>query len=516
MPDCAMEMEDTMSRERAIEVAIIGGGIGGIGAAVHLARRGTRTFTLFEKSEGPGGTWWDNRYPGAECDIPSVLYSYSFKPHDWTRTHASQEEIQGYLESTIDEYRIRDNIRFGVGVRSAEWSDERQQYLVTLDTDERRWFDVVVSAVGMLNVPKIPDWPGIDEFNGPLFHSARWDAKAELDGKRVAVIGAGASATQVVPGLQPRVSELLSFQREPSWVAPKGDRDLTAAERTERRRFGWSRKARFDMLCAMDMGSGRGDKAVIAAQRARLEKVIDEAFADRPDLRAAMTPKFQPRCKRNVFSDVFYPALKQDNVRLVTRSVERITERGVVDDTGEEHEVDAVVLTTGFRAAEFLTTLRVTGRGGRDLHEQWGDDPQAFLGITVPNFPNLYLLYGPNTHGTVVSFVLERQAEFMARDIRRLRRSGGGSLEVRAEVDAWFQRVLQEAIEQVETWKSGCNNFYLSASGRNVVQWPWTHRRYYLWARLMRRWASIHRPATAATDAARHAVPLPIPAKEVA
>lgn len=506
-----------MPPARAIEVAIIGGGIGGIGAAVHLVRRGTRTFTVFEKSDGPGGTWWDNRYPGAECDIPSALYSYSFKPHDWTRTHASQAEIQAYLEETIDEYGIRENIRFGTAVVSAEWSDDRQQYLVSTGDGAQRWFDVVVSAVGMLNVPKIPDWPGIDTFEGPLFHSARWDPKAELDGKRVAVVGAGASATQVVPGLQPRVSELLSFQREPSWVLPKGDRDLTEAERVERRRFGWSRRTRFQMLRMMDKGSGRGDPQVIAAQRARLEKVIATAFEDRPDLRAAMTPTFQPRCKRNVFSDVFYPALKQDNVRLIARSVERITSRGIVDATGEEHEVDAVVLTTGFRAAEFLSTLRVTGRRGRDLHAQWGDDPQAFLGITVPNFPNLYLLYGPNTHGTVVSFVLERQAEYMARDVRRLRRRGGGAIEVRPEADAWFQRVLQEAIDEVETWKSGCNNFYLSASGRNVVQWPWSHRRYYVWTRLLRRVSSLYRPSTPESEMARSiAAGLPTPAEEVA
>jgi cation diffusion facilitator CzcD-associated flavoprotein CzcO len=494
-------------RRRAIEVAIIGGGIGGIGAAVHLARRGTRTFTVFEKSEGPGGTWWDNRYPGAECDIPSALYSYSFKPHDWTRTHASQAEIQGYIEETIDEYRIRDNIRFGVGVRSAEWDEGRQQYLVTLDNGEASWFDVVVSAVGMLNVPKIPEWPGLDTFEGPLFHSARWDPKAELDGKRVAVVGAGASAVQVVPSLQPRVSELLSFQREPSWVLPKGDRDLTAAERKERRRFGWSRKTRFRMIRAMDKGHG-SDPEMIEAQRVRLTKRIDDAFADRPDLREQMTPTFQPRCKRNVFSDIYYPALAQDNVRLVSRSVERITPRGVVDATGEEHEVDAVVLTTGFRAAEFLSTLEVTGRNGADLHAQWGDDPQAFLGISVPNFPNLYLLYGPNTHGTVVSYVLERQAEYMSRDVKRLRKAGGGTLEVRPEADAWFQRVLQDAISKVSTWKSGCNNFYTSASGRNVVQWPWTHGRYYLWTRLARPFASIYTPPNPEPDP--DVVPLPV------
>ncbi|MBB3665564.1 cation diffusion facilitator CzcD-associated flavoprotein CzcO [Prauserella sediminis] len=503
-----------MSRARAIEVAIIGGGIGGIGAAVHLARRGTRTFTVFEKSEGPGGTWWDNRYPGAECDIPSALYSYSFKPHDWTRTHASQEEIQQYVEETIDDYQLREHIRFGVGVRSAEWHERRQQYLVTLDNDETHWFDVVVSAVGMLNVPKVPDWPGIETFEGPLFHSARWDPKAELDGKRVAVVGAGASATQVVPGLQPRVAELLSFQREPTWVLPKGDRDLTPEERKERRRFGWARKTRFDMIRAMDKGHG-SDPEMIEAQRKRLTARINEAFDDRPDLAEAMTPTFQPRCKRNVFSDIYYPALKQDNVRLVPRGVERITPRGVVDSTGEEHEVDAVVLTTGFRAAEFLTTVKVTGRGGTDLHDQWGLDPEAFLGISVPNFPNFYMLYGPNTHGTVVSFVLERQAEYVAKDVRRLRKRGGGTLEVRPEANAWFQRVLQEAISKVETWKSGCNNFYTSASGKNVVQWPWTHQRYYAWTVLARRFASIHRPATAETRAARTAI-VPLPQQEEA
>lgn len=490
------------ARTRTIDIAIIGAGIGGIAAAANLVRRGIRSFTIFEKSDGPGGTWWHNRYPGAECDVPSALYSYSFKPHDWSRTHARQAEIQSYLEETIDEFGIRPNLRLGVGVESAEWDDERQQYLVTTTTGETRWFDVVVSAVGMLNVPKIPDWPGMDSFAGPLFHSARWDPAADIDGKRVAVVGAGASAAQVVPGLQPHVEELLSFQREPGWVLPKGDRDYTSSERTELNRFGRRRLARWKVFRAMDKG-GRGDPDIVAAQRKRLTARIAAQFPDRPDLRDALTPAFQPRCKRNVLSDVFHAALLEPNVRLITRSVERITPRGVVDDRGEEHEVDAVVLTTGFQAANFLSTLRITGRGGRDLHKEWGDDPRAFLGITVPGFPNFYVLYGPNTHGTVVSFVLERQAEFVARDVRRLRRAGGGTIEVRPEADAWYQRVLQEAVEAVETWKSGCHNFYLSASGRNVVQWPWTHRKYHFWARTLRRWSSSYRPLTRAALSAR-------------
>lgn len=488
---------------RSVSVAIIGAGLGGVGVAVNLVRRGIRSFTVFEKSRGAGGTWWDNRYPGAECDVPSALYSYSFKLHDWSRTHAPHAEIQAYVEETIDDFGIRSNFRFGIGVERADWDDERLQYLVTLDNGETHWFDVVVSAVGMLNVPKIPDWPGLESFEGPLFHSARWDQTADLDGKRVAVVGGGASAAQVVPSLQPRVGELLSFQREPGWVLPKGDRDYTPAERARLNRFGRRRLQRWKVLRAFDQGGGRGDPGVVAAQRKRLEGLIAKQFADRPDLREVLTPSFQPRCKRNVLSDTFYPALKQPNVRLMARSVERVTPRGVVDDHGEEHEVNAVVLTTGFQAVNFLSTFEVTGRGGRSIHQTWGDDPRAFLGITVTGFPNFYLLYGPNTHGTVVSFVLERQAEFVARDVRRLTRAGGGTLELKPKAEAWYQRTLHEAIDAVETWKSGCNNFYNSASGRNVVQWPWTHRRYHLWARGLRRWSSIFHPITQEALAAR-------------
>lgn len=490
------------SRSRVC-VAIIGAGFGGIGAGVNLKRRGVHDISIFEKSPGIGGTWWDNRYPGAECDVPSTLYSYSFKLHDWSRTHAPWHEIQEYLEETVDEYGLRESIRTGVGVDRAEWDDEREQYLVTLDTGEQRWFDVVISAVGMLNVPSIPEWPGRDSYTGPVFHSARWDDSVDLEGKRVAVVGAGASAAQVVPALQPRVKELLSFQREPGWVLPKGDRDYTPEERAELNRFARRRRARWALIRQFNKTGGGANTAAIAAQQKRLEKRIATEFADRPDLREALTPTFLPRCKRNVMSDIFYPALKEPNVRLITRSVERMTPRGVVDSTGEEHGVDAVVLTTGFQSVNFLSTVEITGRSGKTLRETWGDDPQAFLGITVPGFPNFYMLYGPNTHGTVVAYVLERQAEFAARDIRSLNRRGGGTIEVRPAAYRWFQRSLEQAVEAVESWKSGCNNYYLSASGRNVVQWPWTHRRYHLWGLFLRRWSSTRARLSPQAKAAR-------------
>ncbi|MFT4230250.1 MAG: NAD(P)/FAD-dependent oxidoreductase [Microbacterium sp.] len=495
-----------------ISVAIIGGGFGGIGAGVNLKRRGIHDITIFEKSPGIGGTWWDNRYPGAECDVPSALYSFSFKLHDWTRTHAPWNEIQAYLEETVDDYGLRPHIRTGVGVVRADWDDERKQYLVTLDAGEQRWFDVVVSAVGMLNVPSIPDWPGRDTFTGPVFHSARWDHSVDLEDKRIAVVGAGASAAQIVPALQPKAKELISFQREPGWVLPKGDHDYTPAERAQLNRFGRRRLARWKLIRQFNKTGGGGNVEVIAAQQKRLEARIDKEFADRPDLREALTPSFQPRCKRNVMSDIFYPSLKQPNVRLVTRYVERMTPHGVVDSAGEEYEVDAVVLTTGFQSTNFLSTLEITGRSGRTLHEVWGDDPQAFLGITVPDFPNLYILYGPNTHGTVVAYVLERQAEFAARDIRALKRLGGGTVEVRRSANDWYQRTLEEAIAAVESWKSGCHNYYLSASGRNVVQWPWTHRRYHLWGLFLRRWSSKRTRLSPRAKSARARAKTPVPA----
>lgn len=493
-----------------VTVAIIGAGFGGIAAGVNLVQRGIRSFTIFDKAAGLGGTWWHNRYPGAECDVPSALYSYSFKPHDWTRTHAGHAEIQAYLEETVDDYAMRGNLRLGTGVSRADWDDQRQQYLVTLDDGQTQWFDIVVSAVGMLNVPRIPQWPGMEEFDGPIFHSARWDPTVDLTDKRVAVVGAGASAAQVVPGLQPIVSELLSFQREPGWVLPKGDHDYTPEQRAELNRPGRRAHARAEVLELMDRGSGRGDVAVIEAQRKRLTGLLAEQFADRPDLAAALTPKFQPRCKRNVLSDKFYPALKEQNVRLITRSVERVTTNGIIDDHGEEHQVDAVVMTTGFHAVDFLSTLTVTGRGGRDLHEQWGDDPRAYLGITVPGFPNFYLLYGPNTHGTVVSYVLECQAEYVAEDAQRLVTAGGGSIEVKREVDEEFQLTLQNAIDEVETWKSGCHNFYLSASGRNVVQWPWTHERYRSDTQSLRTSSSTFSPLSQSAHLARAVEPAAI------
>lgn len=495
-----------MSRENTStpKVAIIGAGLGGIAAAVNLTKRGISTFTVFEKSAGAGGTWWDNRYPGAECDVPSALYSYSFKPHDWSRTHATQPEIQQYIDEVVDEYGFRDRMRFERGIERVGWDPDRMQHLITTDRGEDEWFDVVVSAVGMLNVPNVPSWPGMDSFKGPIFHSARWRNDVDLRGKTVAVIGAGASAAQIVPGLQPIAGKVLTFQREPGWVFPKGDKDYTPEERAALNRFGRRRRARRETLRMMDKGLKVATDPVAAeASVKRGTDYIQTIFADRPDLQSLLTPTFAPRCKRNIQSSTFYPALLQPNVELITRSVERVTEDGVVDAQGVEYPVDAIVLTTGFKAQQFLSTYEVIGRDGRSLRETWGQDPHAYLGMTVPGFPNFYIMYGPNTHGTVVSVVLEHQAEFIARDVRRLGRAGGGAIEVKTDVEAQYQEKLQRAIGNVPAWKSGCNNFYETSTGRNVVQWPWSHEEYRRYSARTRRSSSTLSRLSESSRAAR-------------
>jgi cation diffusion facilitator CzcD-associated flavoprotein CzcO len=470
-------------------VAIIGAGLGGIAQAANLVQRGLGNFVIFEKSDGPGGTWWDNRYPGAACDVPSVLYSYDFMLMDWDRTHATQAELQAYIEHVIDKFGFRDRLRTGTAVERVVWDDRTSTYeLVTSRGDTER-FNVVVSAVGMLNVPNEMTWPGLDSFAGLAFHSARWKPEYDLAGKRVAVVGAGASAAQIVPALAPVVSHLVSFQREANWVTPKNDHVLSADERQALAGLRRKRGARKRTLRAIDKGLRVGvdvnGPAALAAREAG-RAYIAKVFADRPDLAQMLTPDYPLRCKRAVVSSDFLPALTRENVQVVPRAVTAVRPHAIVDDQGADYPVDVIVMATGFQATNYLATLEVVGRDGRKIHDVWDGDPNAFLGLTVPGFPNFYMLYGPNTHGTVVSYVLERQAEFVARDVARLRRRRAGRIEVRPAAAAWYQRVLGRGLETVAAWTADCHSYYHSATGRNVTQWPWSHGRYKLWTRALR------------------------------
>jgi cation diffusion facilitator CzcD-associated flavoprotein CzcO len=459
--------------------------LGGIAAAVNLTRAGITSFTIFEQSPGPGGTWWDNTYPGAECDIDILFYSYSFQPHDWTRTHASQREIQAYVQTVIDHFELAPHIRYNTRIIEAIWDDRQHAYGIRTVAGERMRFDILISAVGLLNVPRYPDWPGLDTFRGPKFHTARWEHQHDLTGKHVAVVGTGSSAAQVVPAIAPVAGRVTMFSREPAYVLPKNERDLTP---DERRRFGsgFSRRlARAKFFLNIERGMAVRDPKS-KRQRdtvARYTRYKDETFADRPALREWASPAYPFACKRPVLSSDLYPALLRENVELVPRAVTRVTEHGVVDSDGNEHPADVLVMATGFQPWDFLKNFHLVGRAGRTIAGAWGDEPEAFLGMQVAGFPNFFMMYGPNTNFFCVTFMLERQAEYITRAIKRLIRAKATSIDVRRGVMDFYNRRVTLALSK-KTLEGDCSNYYHSASGKNVVTWPWWGSVYVLLTRI--------------------------------
>ena len=472
------------------KVVVVGAGFGGIAAGVKLKRAGVHTFTIYEASLGVGGTWWDNTYPGAEVDVPSHLYCFSFKPHHWTRTHARQPELQKYLEETVDEFGLRSHLRLGVTVGSATWDDGRHVWEVVLDDGTVDECHVLVSAVGFLNVPRAPEWPGLDDFEGARFHTARWEHQHDLTGKVVAVVGTGSSATQVVPAIQPIVERLYVFQREPGWIMPKGERDLSDDERTTFAKS-WRRKLerwRQRYLIEKNLWFGRVFRPGTKANKAREQfcrEYIDRKFADRPDLREAVTPKYPYPGKRPVLASTFYSALKKPNVELVPRGVTSVTRTGIVDADGVERSVDVIVMATGFEAADYLSRVRVVGRGGWTLQERWAGEPRAYLGITVPGYPNFFMLYGPGTNAGELVMTLESQAEYAVRAVKRMIRERVSAIEVKPFFEATWYAWLQSRMEGT-SWAT-TNNYFKSPTGKVVTQWPYGNVHYRLFTKLFGR-----------------------------
>ncbi|MFI0405580.1 flavin-containing monooxygenase [Actinomadura sp. 3N508] len=473
-----------MSGTRGPRVAIIGCGLGGIAAAVKLKKKGLTDFTVFEQSDGPGGTWWDNRYPGCEVDIASHAYSFSFLTYDWTRTHAGQEELQRYTEHVLDRFDVRRHCRFGVRVESATWDDETARYEVRLADGTAEPFEVVISCLGLLSRPRYPDWPGLDRFEGPKFHTARWEHEHELTGKRVAVVGTGSTASQVVPAIAGKAGQLYVFQRQPGWVLPKDERDFTPRERALFRRLPFVQKVRrlfmfwkFRMLFKGYNPHGRTQRKILRLCHEYLEKTVED-----PKLRAQLTPDYPWACKRPVLSTGFYPALNRPNVELVPHAVTRVTPNGIVDATGVERDIDVLVMATGFQTTKFLASLDVRGTGGVSIHDTWKDDPRAFLGITVPGYPNFFMLYGPNTNGGFsVIAQLERQAEVAARTVATMRRKRFRAVDTRpSATDRWVRWVDGQIRKNTSSSDGSCTNYYHAESGRNVTQWPKPHGEYYL------------------------------------
>ena len=472
------------------KVVVVGAGFGGIAAAVTMKRAGIHTFTIYESSLGIGGTWWDNTYPGAEVDVGSHLYCFSFKPHDWTRTHAGQPELQKYLEETVDEFGLRPHLQLGTTVESATWDDDGHVWTIRLGDGTVEHCHVLLSAVGFLNVPRYPNWPGLDDFEGPAFHAARWEHEHDLTGKVVAVVGTGSSGTQVVPAIQPIVDQLYVFQREPGWIMPKGERDFTDAERATYAKP-WRRKLerwRQRYVLERTLWNGRINRPgtrINAAREQFCRDYIARKFADRPDLREAVTPGYPYPGKRPVIASTFYSALKKDNVELVPRAVASVTRTGIVDTDGVERAVDVIVMATGFEASNYLARLGVAGRGGRVLHQHWAGEPRAYLGITVPEFPNFFMLYGPGTNAGELVLMLESQAEYAVRAIKRMIRERVTAVEVRPAFEALWYRWLQSRMEGT-SWTM-TNNYFKSPTGKVVTQWPYGNVHYRACTKLLGR-----------------------------
>ncbi len=497
-----------MPGDSAYRVVVVGAGFGGIGMAIALQQAGMADFLVIDKGGDLGGTWRDNTYPGAVCDVPSNLYSFSFSPASWSRRFAGQQEILAYLHTLAAERGLGRHFRFGSGVAAAEFDERRAVWNLTLDDGGTLRAAAVVSAVGQLNRPALPGIGGRDDFAGPSWHSARWDHGVSLTGKRVAVVGTGASAIQFVPEVARAAAHVDVYQRSAPYVLPKPDRPYRHAEQVLFDRLPVVRKAdrlRIFLYGEMLTSGFVVSRAFLAVPMRMWRRHLQAQITD-PQLRRKCLPGYVMGCKRVLFSNDWDPALARPDVELVTDPIERILPDAVVKADGTARPADVIIYGTGFRTTDFLAPMSVTGLGGRRLDQTWREGARAYLGITVAGFPNFFLLYGPNTNlgGNSIIYMLEGQISYVLSALGALERDGLDWLDVRPEVlDAFSAWV--DAASRASVWQSGCHSWYTTASGRNVSNWPAQTFRYRHHVRrfdLSRYQVMPKRPATAAPGAA--------------
>ena len=493
-------------------VLIIGTGFAGLGMAIRLKQAGFDDFTILEQAPSLGGTWRDNHYPGAACDVPSPLYSFSFEPNPrWSRMFAPQKEILEYLNHCADKYGVRAHIKFDCGVKRAAF-DEKTGLWEVLTTDGKTLrARAIVAGCGGLSKPSLPDLAGLKTFLGKVFHTARWDHSFSLEGKRVAVIGTGASAIQVVPAIVSKVSSLKLFQRTPPWIIPKPDPAFS--ERTQAL-FAklpavqtLTRNAIYWLLEAFALGFVVDPRLMKPLQNQAL-KYLARAVSD-PVLRDKLTPKYTIGCKRILFTNDYFPAVQRENVEVITDTIEQITEHGVVTRaaSGERvtREVDAIILATGFQAAEACAPFEVVGRRGQDLNETWRNGAEAYLGTTVSGFPNFFTIVGPNTglgHSSMV-FMIESQVQYILSALQTMRAKNVKTLDVREGAQTLYNQRLHARLNQTVWSKGGCTSWYQTKSGKNTTLWPGFTFEYRLKTRKFdpRPYELIAKDATDATDA---------------
>jgi cation diffusion facilitator CzcD-associated flavoprotein CzcO len=461
---------------RHVRVGILGAGFGGLGTAIRLEQRGESDFLIFERSSGVGGTWWANTYPGCQCDIPSHLYSFSFAPNpNWTRTYPKQPELRDYLRATAEQFGVFEKVRFDTEVTAATWDEAANRWRI--ETSKGPYTaDLLVAAPGPLSEPSLPDLPGIDSFAGTLFHTATWNHEHDLRGRRVAVVGTGASAIQAVPEVAQQAAHLDVIQRTPPWVVPHRDRPITRVERFLYKTFPpLQRAVRTGVYLAREL------LVPGLVYRPKLLKVVEKVarrhIADQvpdPVLRAKVTPSYTIGCKRILPSNKWYPALGRDNVELVTDGIAEITPDGYVTTDGTRHEVDTIIFATGFYVTDIPLANIVVGRDEQRLADVWHRSPQAYRGTAMAGFPNLFLLVGPNVglgHNSIV-FMIEAQINYLLGALDEMRARGAGRVEVRDDALKSYNQHLQAKMVQTVWNTGGCASWYIDAQGRNTTIWP--------------------------------------------
>ena len=469
-----------------VEVAIVGAGLGGLCAAIRLQTQGVTSLVVLERSHEVGGTWRDNIYPGCACDVPSHLYSLSFEPNtEWTRPYPQRQEIQAYILHVVDKYRLRRVIRFNTEVQHMRWLPDLARWQIELEGQAPVQARHVILATGPLNKPLIPDVPGINSFKGTAFHSNQWRADVPLAGKRVAVVGTGASAVQILPEITSECAHVDVFQRTPAWVLPRKDvpygplklwlyRHVPGLQRLNRWRVYW-----FNEMIGMGfMGSARMQNLLASYAKWHMRQQIKDSA-----LRTALTPDFAPGCKRLLISNTWYPTLQRSNVRLVTQAVARVVPEGVVGADGSLYPCDVIVWGTGFKATELVTPMKIWGEAGQlELSSLWRRQPAASrLGITVAGFPNMFLLVGPNTglgHNSII-FMIEAQVDYIVQALKQLKSTSHTTLSLRQGVQAQDYALIQQKMKGT-VWATGCRSWYQNADGRIDTLWPGFTWQYWL------------------------------------
>ena len=458
------------------QVIIIGAGFGGLGMAIRLKEQGQDDLLLIEKGHDVGGCWRDNTYPGAACDVPSHLYSYSFERHyPWSRRFAPQQEIFAYQQYCARKYDIYRHIRFNTEVADARYQDDTGTWQVTLTNGDILTCKALITATGQLNQPAYPPLAGIEDFQGAHFHSARWNHEIDLTGKTVAVVGTGASAIQFVPEVAKQAARVKLFQRSAAHVIAKPDRPYHSLEH---RLLKWLPATQtLDRLRIYAANESRVLGFTSLQQAMKIyewlfKRHLRKQIAD-PALREKLTPDYPMGCKRILMSNDYYPALAKDHVDVINHGIASVDATGLTDTDGTHHQADVIIYGTGFRATDFLTPMTVIGRDGQDLNQAWQDGAEAYLGITVRGFPNLFMLYGPNTnlgHNSII-YMLESQIHYVRQCLAEMDEQGLRALEVRDTVQAQFNDDVQRKI-RATVWDKGCHSWYKTDSGKNTNNWP--------------------------------------------